>query len=396
MDDALDVILSNEGAAEFFGLRKGRPLDQADLPRDTARSFHAALTKAFSGPQGGQYLVKAQIDHDGSPLVLHIRRLPATSTTGRALSLVVTRSYRWNTALGPTLGEVFGLTIAEQGVVRSLVEGRNVKEIAGIRGTSEGTVRGQLKSILSKMNARSQSEIIRLVVNLQAVSQKENPSAPSDGAPVGADWIDAEVWKPFKTVRLPDGRRMDYHEMGPANGVPILYSHMGYCIARWHAPMVKLPFLQGLRVICSIRAGNDQSDNIDPKADVLSTTREDTLFPMDHFGLRRVPYVVQGRSCLCHRPCRQASRTGQRDYRPWRAPLLEWRFALCRDEQMAPLFHLNGAAIPALVTLYRAGQCFAHAADRDRGDVPQCAQGLQSGYRDRMRSVTGRHFGSNC
>jgi pimeloyl-ACP methyl ester carboxylesterase len=135
-------------------------------------------------------------------------------------------------------------------------------------------------------------------VYLQSLSKQDGSTAPSVRTPVKANWLDAEVWKPFKQVTLPDGRRMDYHEMGPANGVPILYSHMGYCMARWHAPMLRVAFEHGLRVICPIRAGFGHSDNIDPNGDIVAAAREDTLFMMNHLGLKRVPYVVQGNDLL--------------------------------------------------------------------------------------------------
>ena len=196
---------------------------------------------------------------------------------------------------------MFGLTAAEQGVVRALVEGLDAKSISAERGTSEGTVRGQIKSILAKMNARTQSEVIRLVMSLRDVSQEATPMAEQSGSGpvvVSADWLQSEVWKPYKTLMLPDGRRLDYHDMGPVTGAPVLYSHMGYGLVRWHAPMIKAAFSLGLRVICPIRAGYGHSDSIDLKADVLRSTREDTLHLLDHLGIERLPYLTQGNDLL--------------------------------------------------------------------------------------------------
>jgi len=307
VDDQGTVAITNDTAQHFFGLCAGKTIKESELPSELLGAIHTAVTQSFARSSEAQSVFKTKGQREDTPLVAQIRRLSTQAADGRALALVVTTNYRWCQTLGPTLGEVFNLTTAEQGVVRALVEGRNVKEIAADRGTSEGTVRGQLKSILAKMNARSQSEVIRLVVHLQSVSK------PSDGVkgdasqtPVAADWIDAEVWKPFKNVILPDGRRMDYHEMGPANGAPVLYSHMGYCMARWHAPMVKLAFRHGLRVICPIRAGYGHSDNMHLTDDVLEVTRADTLFLMFD---------------LCDGLCCETPHQDQRDHRPWRTPL---------------------------------------------------------------------------
>jgi DNA-binding NarL/FixJ family response regulator/pimeloyl-ACP methyl ester carboxylesterase len=299
VDENLVVTATNGSAEHFFGLRSGAAIQDAGLPDHLAQAIQGALKSAFSGEGDEQAVFKSQSHWDASPLVTQVSRLSTQTPGGSALALVVTTNYRWGQTLGPTLGEVFHLTAAEQGVVRALVEGQNVKGIAADRGTREATVRAQLKSILSKMNARSQSEVIRLVVHLQTVSQRAD-AQPEQGESsyVPTDWVDAEVWKPFKTLTLPDGRRMDYHEMGPANGAPVLYSHMGYCMARWHAPMIKLAFAHGLRVICPIRAGFGRSENMNMGDDVLAVTRADTLFLMDFLRLTRLPYVVQGNDLI--------------------------------------------------------------------------------------------------
>jgi DNA-binding CsgD family transcriptional regulator len=230
-----------------------------------------------------------------------IRKLTDLAHPDVRHALVVSTQYHWQAALGQTLEEVFQLTTAEQGIVRSLVEGLDSKTIAADRGTSEGTVRSQIKSILSKMNARSQSEVIRLVLSLRDVSQPVSAtplSLPSPQVSFTAGWLESEVWKPFKTIILPDGRRMDYHDMGPAQGAPVLFSHMGYALVRWHKPMLKLAVQHGLRVIVPIRAGYGQSDNLSLKADVLQATRDDTRFLLNHLGISRLPYVTQGNDLI--------------------------------------------------------------------------------------------------
>lgn len=74
---------------------------------------------------------------------------------------------------------VFKLTHAEQGMVRALVERLDTKSITAERGKRKGTVRGQIKSILAKIKARTQSKIIRLVLSLRDVFH----SAGSQDAP---------------------------------------------------------------------------------------------------------------------------------------------------------------------------------------------------------------------
>ena len=301
VDRDLNIVAANAGAAQVFGIEEGAKVNALNLPRDALDMVQAGVRDVFRNTDSPDRLLKVAFPGKSGPALFQVRKLEGADKEDGNHALVVTTRYHWQAALGLTLEEVFGLTTAEQSVVRALVEGLDTKSISAERGTSEGTVRGQIKSILAKMNARTQSEVIRLVMSLRDVSQGAKPSKdePSDTPVlVSANWLHAEVWKPFKTLVLPDGRRLDYHDMGPITGSPVIYSHMGFGLVRWHEPMIKLAFAQGLRIICPIRAGYGHSDNIDPKADVLKSTGEDTLHLLDHLGIDRLPYLTQGNDLI--------------------------------------------------------------------------------------------------
>lgn len=299
----LEIAASNSGARHAFGIEEGLPVSAMNLPREACSTVADTVQSLFASENSTDQLLKINFSELSNTGLFQLRKLSPVQGARAEHILVVTTRYYWQAALGDTLEEVFNLTSAEQGVVRGLVEGLDAKAIATERGTSEGTVRGQIKSVLAKMNARTQSEVIRLVLSLRDVSAKAQTfgraaEVQAGGVPIRGGWLQDEVWKPFKTLTLPDGRRLDYHDMGPVTGAPVLYSHMGYCMARWHAPMLKLAFHSGLRVICPIRAGYGHSENIDPKADVLETTRADTLHLLDHLGIARLPYVTQGNDLI--------------------------------------------------------------------------------------------------
>ncbi len=301
VDQSHQIVAANDGSRDFFGLIEGASLADVNVPVDMYEPLVEALNKTLASPKPTQSLLKVETEDNPTPVVFQIRQLPKRENDLGNLALVVTTKYHWNTYLGETLEEVFELTSAEQGIVRALVEGRTAKEISADRKTSEGTVRGQIKTVLSKMNARSQSEVIRLVLNLRDVSTGHHlPSAETNPmrSLVSKTWWRDEVWKPYQTLIMPDGRRMDYHVMGPATGSPVLYSHMGYCLVRWHEPMVRMLYDLNLRIICPIRAGYGKSENIDRKADVRASTRHDTLFLLQHLGISRLPYLTQGNDLI--------------------------------------------------------------------------------------------------
>jgi DNA-binding CsgD family transcriptional regulator len=60
---------------------------------------------------------------------------------------------------------MFGLTNAEAGLVGELASGNTLAEIADEHGLSRHTVRNQLKSVFAKTGARSQADLVRVVLS---------------------------------------------------------------------------------------------------------------------------------------------------------------------------------------------------------------------------------------
>lgn len=60
----------------------------------------------------------------------------------------------------------YELTLSECDVASSLLNGLRTNEIAHLRGTTEETVRWQIKSILQKTQTKSQANLIKLLINL--------------------------------------------------------------------------------------------------------------------------------------------------------------------------------------------------------------------------------------
>lgn len=295
------VAACNDRAEQMFEIAQGDPMSAAIMPAVGRETLDFAVARAFNGNAEQRHFVRDGGGQTDRPTIYQTRRITMPGKVDTPHVLVVTTNALWNDALGATLAEVFDLTQTEQAIAKALVEGKNTKEIAQARDTTEGTARIQIKSILRKMNARNQSEIIRLILSLRELSEDSRSQLDiSPGAqPVdGQDWLDTEVWKPFREITLPDGRRMFYHDMGPIDGAPILFSHMGYCQARWHRPMLAMAFKMGLRIIVPIRAGYGHSDDIDPKGDIIAAARGDTLHLLDHLGIHRLPYVPQGNDLI--------------------------------------------------------------------------------------------------
>ncbi|MFK7877574.1 MAG: LuxR C-terminal-related transcriptional regulator [Paracoccaceae bacterium] len=293
---SLTVEEVNPGAQSAFGISTGDALSSLNLPDEFQAALASAVQDVLRRPESTERLIKSENETKQGALLFRVIPVRA-SRDMPSLALVVSTHVHWRESIGDILSNAFHLTQAEQNVVRKLTEGQDVKSIATARGTAVGTVREQVKSIISKMNVRSQADVVRfaLILNDFSDTAKTDDSTKTPSQPVlSDDWLDTQVWKPFSTITLPDGRVMAYHEMGPSNGHPVLYSHMGSAMVRWTKPMIKLAFQHNLHVICPIRAGYGDSDKLDVHADVLDTINNDTVFLLKSLGISKIPYAVQG------------------------------------------------------------------------------------------------------
>ncbi|MFK7791542.1 MAG: LuxR C-terminal-related transcriptional regulator [Devosiaceae bacterium] len=297
---SLVVEASNPGAQSAFGISAGDALDQLSLPEDIRAALIAATQDVINKPAPSEKILKTELATKGGAILFRVVRLADVPEEGPA-ALIVSTHFHWREKTGALLGSIFQLTSAEQNVVRLLTEGLDTKSIASTRNTSEGTVRGQIKSITAKMNLRSQKDIVRLVMALGEFPKLAEGEEPVDLATqslsaksLSTNWLESEVWKPFKSLTMPDGRTMMYHDMGPPSGDPVLFSHMGSCMARWSRSMIHMAFECNLRIICPIRAGYGHSDNLDLKTDPFEVTRSDTVFLLKSLNIARLPYCVQG------------------------------------------------------------------------------------------------------
>ena len=292
---ALGVEASNSGAQAAFGIRPGDSLDQVTLPEDMRDALIDAVQDAINKPSHSERILRTDMASKGGAMLFRVLRITEMMDDSPAV-LIVSTHFHWRDQIGTLLGDLFQLTEAEQNVVRLLIEGLETNTIAESRKTSEGTVRGQIKSIISKMNLRSQKDVIRLVMTLGDFPKNASAGAiEALTAPaMSRNWLESEVWKPFRTIILPDGRNLQYHDMGPATGDPILLSHMGSCMVRWPRAMVRMAFDHKLRVICPIRAGYGQSDNAAPALDAFDSIRDDILFLLGCLKIPHLPYAVQG------------------------------------------------------------------------------------------------------
>lgn len=197
--------------------------------------------------------------------------------------LVESLRVAWSDGLVEALRKSFSLTNAELGVLEKLSNGDTVASIASATGRKEGTVRNQVKSLLSKTGVNGQANLIRLVVMLAGAI----PAAKTKGDPPTLSQGD------IKILALGEDRTMEVRVLGPKTGRALVFVH-GQLYGT-EMPGEVLDFLDrnNLRLICPSRPGFGSSDPVPGNIEIEpSRLADDYSIVMDHFGLDETVLVA--------------------------------------------------------------------------------------------------------
>lgn len=305
---SLQIVDANQLAIDIYGIAAKDSLDALPFEDKDADKLLTTLRQILRNRSGKGVLLALNMrstdEEQKPPALLHAHWLDLPTQDSneiagrRGFALLVSTDVSWPLALDQTLAEVFELTAAERDIVRALVEGGSLKGIASARSRSLGTVRTQVKSVLSKTHTHSQSELIRVTLSLMEIVKRSPLVAPEAGKANDNSVPLNEQCAPIETLVRSDGRRLDYLVQGDPEGQPILFSHMGYGLMRWPPEALQLAVELHLKIISPIRSGFGNSDAVEKSADILAITRDDTLAVLDHLGVDSCTYVSQGNDLI--------------------------------------------------------------------------------------------------
>lgn len=237
IDENGRVVWFNGAAADAFDLSLPASLDEIaghflDLnlrSRLLVELRSAALVKpdAFD-------LLRAELE--GKPLFMLARAVEEKSDEIAILLEPLVGD--WRSQAGTLLAQRFGLTSAEIDVAAELTAGNTPAEIAEQRDVSLSTVRSQIKSLLSKTGASSQSDLIRLLASLSRVVEPQDPDATPRRRAV---------------YTAPSRREIPVEFYGASGGRPVLFLH-GVLDGLSSTPRIDEEFKRrGLRMIAPSR-----------------------------------------------------------------------------------------------------------------------------------------------
>lgn len=280
------IAACNRPAAIAFGIADGAPMSALPFEDDDIETLRGVVRKVAARRAEKVITLRIRSTVTGSPVIVRVS--PVDSDAERPLALVLSTELVWPEGFETTVQEAFGLTAAEVEIVRGITLGLPVKEIADARGRSVETVRTQVRSILAKTETHGQSELVRVVLGLMDVVQ-----IPTDGAQPVPRLGGLEL-RPFREMRLPGGRRLEWIEFGDPGGAPLLYMHLDYGLIRWPARAERAARTRGIRVIVPVRAGYGRSDLHAKGSDHLQGATMDYAAVLDELGVRRAAVIALG------------------------------------------------------------------------------------------------------
>ena len=168
-DRARDLLRQGDGLVDRAGrLSALRAADRARLERLVADALPTSGAAAVSGSM--------QLSRPSllPPFVVHVKPVGAHQRDAgaeRVAALVLITEPEHRTPIDPALVSTsLGLTQMQGRIAAWVAEGRTVREIAGLLGQTEGTVRWHLHAIYHKRGLAGQVALARLVLAAVAVA----------------------------------------------------------------------------------------------------------------------------------------------------------------------------------------------------------------------------------
>jgi len=257
VDNNCAIVDANMAARTTYSLGANPDLDDLPLERSDRESLLSRVRDAIHG--------KSRNNHPNSILKLHNTATDGVflasispfvaESSGDVYAIVKTGDIAWPSYLGPILADLFDLTQAEIEVVRLLVQGNRIDQIANLRSTSKTTVRSQLRSIYAKTGTETQLDCVRLVFGLAIMHD-------TDEGQLLATRIQAAQETPFfprdsqlYIHTLNSKRQIEYSDFAASDGQVVLFYHDQAFGDVWFCDAVNTATRKGLRVLGPRRPG---------------------------------------------------------------------------------------------------------------------------------------------
>ena len=284
------IIAANTAAQNLLDISDGQARRDIALGDGDAEQLSHYVGRMLGANHDEPVVLRARTMQADRLIVFHLR---VVREDGEAPFVIVISSQMCRPdGFTDLLRAAFEFTPAETEIVRALTEGHTLQQIAGARSRSLDTIRAQLKSIMAKTETRSQTELVRLTLSTMEIAHFTTQMSASVGT-VSQGYETLQP-RPFQTLTLSDGRRMDYLILGDPKGVPLFYLPLDYGLTRWPASAEQEALRRGIQIIVPVRAGYGASTSLPKRAPYVAHLVDDFAALLDHLGISQAPFLSLG------------------------------------------------------------------------------------------------------
>ncbi|WP_299298005.1 alpha/beta hydrolase [uncultured Tateyamaria sp.] len=302
LDENGNVLDANMAAMTAYDLVPDSSI--ATLPISTSDAARLKDRVMDMSKHGGRQnspndVLRFRNEQSGRPILVRLERYVQPSTQ-RPLVILRTGDVGWPAHLGPILQDLFDLSRAEIDVIRLMVEGLKVKEMARRRRAAVSTVRSQLQSIFSKTETVDQMDCTRMVYGLALMHEVDEGNLVAARLEARNETAFFPREDQRHVLTLPDGRLLDYSDFGATDGRDVvLWYHDQAFGDVWFKEPVQMAARRNIRIIGPLRPGFGRTTVYPGEASEPRDFVPDVQALLDHLGIDRVA-IVSSSSGLVH------------------------------------------------------------------------------------------------
>lgn len=264
------LLACNQAARDLFHSMDGDNYQRLGI---TAAEFEQFRQRLYR--HNGPTLIKTwPAGNPDTPLIM-------TATCHAPYRVFVFQSLecRWPDSIEQALAEIFGLSTAEREILASLAQGLSAEQISEQRCRSLGTVRQQIKTVMQKMGANRQSQVVAAGAALANRTSGRSLGHEEPGL--------MSPWPLTLGDVVRNGRLIGWRRYGPASGTPVLLLHGPFFGAGDFEQDRALAHRFQFDVIIPERPGYGRTPPASPATDPLDNQVDDCMAILDQLGINK-------------------------------------------------------------------------------------------------------------
>ncbi|QTD56097.1 alpha/beta fold hydrolase [Parasphingorhabdus cellanae] len=278
------IVYANSAAEEMFRLHTGKCPDEGLFERGHFKTLLSNLQSLERFELNKVISIFGMESADGEEMV-KVALTKVHDSDGKAIGHISAIHISWFPDIGMQFQTLLNLTPVELEITKAVVTGLSLNDLAIKRGRSIGTVRHQAKSLLAKLNLRSQTELACLYSGFSKFNVKGQGGAKGE-LPETDDRVGCHV------LLRSDNRVLDYELVGATSGQPVLFFPALLGGMTVTDDMHRALSRYGLRLIMVWRPGLANSGMDGPAgSDSFARYAEDIRALLDALGIKSCPVI---------------------------------------------------------------------------------------------------------